>query len=472
MDRSAVVAGDTAGRDSILSFYENLAAISGNRIAVAYNNYHPNDFRTNALHSSLSIAIFDSSLNLVSAPKRLKQTYYPGTERFGGCSLQSLTAGTDRFIIGYRSGDTSGRRGAKSELPRFLIVDLNGNLIRDSIAGTTPTLPLGKVLNRELAEIVPYPGDRFLITGFDLQNDDNRSRAGYVIANRNMEPLDSGNFSYSERYTTNYQGGYFPQFHNTVALPGGDMIIAREFSPDTPPAGQLDGFWLGMFRLSAADSFKVIKKRVFTDQDFLRDHNSNPCLLSLGYNPRDYRIYYATTDNRDFGYVGGCGGLSNFIQVYCLDTNLNLLWHKFIQPAEDRCSFVTRTTTTGQRSGFTIMGFYRDELDPRDTGRAGYFLYHLDSTGKLDAPSAAHASIRDRIEVFPNPATDLVTISDLRAELIFVTVYNAAGQRIQSIISKGEKTLTISVGTFPPGSYIIETRTRDGLHHTQRLMKH
>ena len=64
------------------------------------------------------------------------------------------------------------------------------------------------------------------------------------------------------------------------------------------------------------------------------------------------------------------------------------------------------------------------------------------------------------ISVYPNPATDNLTIESPQSALIEIT--NIQGQLIKAFTTTGNKT-NIDVSAFPSGMYVVEVKTKKGI---------
>jgi hypothetical protein len=88
-------------------------------------------------------------------------------------------------------------------------------------------------------------------------------------------------------------------------------------------------------------------------------------------------------------------------------------------------------------------------------------------------PSTSTGDIQDneRFSLWPNPATNNVTIQSARhSSDLLVEVFDVTGTKIMTIdrYSSGTK---IDIGSLPPGMYILRLKTNDGLS-TARFVKH
>jgi hypothetical protein len=71
--------------------------------------------------------------------------------------------------------------------------------------------------------------------------------------------------------------------------------------------------------------------------------------------------------------------------------------------------------------------------------------------------------------IFPNPASDVVTIENLNA-IRDISVYSVTGALVLSKAISGQNSVNLNVASLPAGSYIVRVATAAGIT-TQRLIK-
>ncbi len=105
------------------------------------------------------------------------------------------------------------------------------------------------------------------------------------------------------------------------------------------------------------------------------------------------------------------------------------------------------------RPGIASSGAYCTTLSPNTSD--GY-LASFDSTGKLTTPvpelSGSSASI---IQVYPNPAKDLVQVSLPSLAQGTVTISDAMGKVVKSVVVKSQE-MTIDIKDLPAGVYLLQ----------------
>ena len=110
------------------------------------------------------------------------------------------------------------------------------------------------------------------------------------------------------------------------------------------------------------------------------------------------------------------------------------------------------------------MGGQTYGLKPFVTNRAAYIA------GELDC---SNLSIRDERApewtVFPNPASQRVTVAGSTAYPADLTLRNALGQAVRTLQTGGAADITLDLQGLSPGVYFVEIASQGALHH-QRLL--
>jgi hypothetical protein len=73
------------------------------------------------------------------------------------------------------------------------------------------------------------------------------------------------------------------------------------------------------------------------------------------------------------------------------------------------------------------------------------------------------------LKVYPNPASDFVNIKSEK-RISEVSVFDLAGKQV-NYIKEDNAEVKISVQQLPPGTYIIQTKTSDGILSSQKFIK-
>ncbi|MEO6833648.1 MAG: T9SS type A sorting domain-containing protein [Chitinophagaceae bacterium] len=463
--------GDTVQTDSVISGFEQLSCSLGDKIFYLFNEYFPDDTVENPHPvNGIVFASIDTNLNIVVAPMRIKSQYSPQMGRFDGCAIQSFTPIGNRLVVGYVSGDSAFKIVSNaSELSRYLILDQNGIILKDSVAGTVPAIATNTAVYHQLAEIIPYTDGKLLLTGRGIHNYGMSSKSGFALVDSNMHVLDTFAFKFDDYLSANYIG-YYPQFPNSVVLPSRTIILGRDFYT-VNSAGNQTGIYVALAKLSIANRYNADTIAVFSGLATVNLQNSTPSLLNLGYNKIDKSLYYAFTDGRvSPAYAAPCNDTLNHVCIISVDTNLHLKWQKYVSPANHSCSYVSRIAVSDARTGIDVIGYYTDATNSNDTNLQGSFIYHMDSTGTLDVIDQNKFTIRDRFRVFPNPTSDIVSVDDVLQSIESIDVYNMQGALILRKPA-GQGQTSISLATQPSGLYVLCLFIKDGTHYLARVLR-
>lgn len=101
-------------------------------------------------------------------------------------------------------------------------------------------------------------------------------------------------------------------------------------------------------------------------------------------------------------------------------------------------------------------------------------LYQIEFMGPCGLnPAAVQASepAKNSLEIYPNPATDEITISVEAANEIQISIYNVLGENIfpvNAFTANGKS--TIDVSEFPSGIYFVRVMENNGLAHEEKLL--
>ncbi len=456
--------GDTAVADSTLSY--NWPCLSGDKILVANSRYH---FLDSSIfphaYNSIVFTCFDTNLNLI-VPERRLITFFTPFKRFAGGDIIVANTSRNRFITGYAMNDSF--NNGHGRYSRYLFTDFSGNLLRDSVIGVAPSLDSPNV-NHYAHEIVPTGNNQLLVSGQGLTNPNAASPvADFLLTDSNMSVIDT--FRLKSRYL--YYGsaqvqGWVPGILNYAMLPTSSIIAGRELQVFYgTPSMRPNGNFTMLMKMTRATRYTIDTTFFFPVTNSYGGNNSSPSQHNLVYQPVENRVYYATNTLQAYGFTGDCGGSTNQTQVVCLDTNLHMYWQKFISPAAGSCTHLTDVIASIGRPGITIAGYFTDANAPKDTALQGGFLFHIDSTGTLDAPGAKLFSIRDRFRIYPNPANDALFIDDVLKSVSAATVIDMQGREVvKTAITANPARLSLQ--SLPPATYLLRLTLKDGGTHSQ-----
>lgn len=405
--------------------------------------------------------MIDTSLNVVLPEKRIKSSYYP-LPQIHGCDLQSLVVQGSKIVFGYASSNaTTGQR-----LSFYVMTDLDGNVIKEDTLGIAP--PANSIVTHELAQINPYPNNRYLATGRGLIHSSGSLSNSHALYDSNMTLLDTFYFKPDPFFSIGAYSGNYAQTPNVVVLPSGNIVVGRDYYVQTGP-NHVGGILPAFAKSEVSNRFAYANARIFTRPDSVVSiYNSSPSLRNLEYNVFDNRLYYAAANFQTAGYIGVCLPSQNFVQIICTDTNLNLKWRKYLSPNPNSCARITQVAVSDRRSGFNVLGQFVDATNQTDTALQGAFLFHVDSAGSLDIDDQRHFTIRDRFKIYPNPASTVIAIDDVLNDVREAALYNMQGTLVKRF-TIAVTPVKLNLPHVTPGIYFFRLLLRDGSSHIETV---
>jgi subtilisin family serine protease len=100
------------------------------------------------------------------------------------------------------------------------------------------------------------------------------------------------------------------------------------------------------------------------------------------------------------------------------------------------------------------------DLKQQATALRGKFMTHIDTE-----------KMQNTVNVFPNPANDLLTISNPKNERIELNLYNLAGNKLKQVILTNNEN-TISTRNFASGIYILQVKTNQKTQLIKFIINH
>lgn len=131
-----------------------------------------------------------------------------------------------------------------------------------------------------------------------------------------------------------------------------------------------------------------------------------------------------------------------------------------------------------QNTGTWYEYFSGEELEVGSTEdffplKAGEYRIYTDV--KLDQPDIAASveelMVAEDFALFPNPASDQVTLKAVNEEAFSLTIYNAQGSIVYQRNDLNSKEHTITTTTFESGVYIVEMQTGVGVSHQTLIIQ-
>jgi hypothetical protein len=122
-------------------------------------------------------------------------------------------------------------------------------------------------------------------------------------------------------------------------------------------------------------------------------------------------------------------------------------------------------------NGITATGTVADTLRQ--------FMYYITANTITDSTIIGNPTtainqpvieIRDRIKVYPNPATNMVWVDDIEGKLNEVELYDVQGRLVIKQQAGGSKT-SVNITTLPPGLYLVRVTMKDGETIQKKIIK-
>lgn len=138
--------------------------------------------------------------------------------------------------------------------------------------------------------------------------------------------------------------------------------------------------------------------------------------------------------------------------VVKLDTLGNLLWHKSYGGNGNEAAYSIISTTD---EGLALAGYSNTNPNNGDVtgnhGQLDFWIVKLNGSKEL---GTTESNSPQKLEIYPNPAKDIVYINHLPKESA-VTIFDAAGRKIFSK-KYSEPNISINTSAFTNGMYIVQ----------------
>jgi hypothetical protein len=159
--------------------------------------------------------------------------------------------------------------------------------------------------------------------------------------------------------------------------------------------------------------------------------------------------------------------------IFKIDENGNKIWDKrFGGPGSDFCNGMLLM----QDTSIILYGIAYTGISPVKTdsgiGRYDNWFIHFKYTdttstvGFID-PIAFDASI----SLYPNPASDVVTIASNKTQIQNVTMYNLLGELIETKNYTSSHNIQFDLQTYPKGVYIAKITGQKNISTTRKIIK-
>lgn len=213
--------------------------------------------------------------------------------------------------------------------------------------------------------------------------------------------------------------------------------------------------------------------------------NQGSATLGIDFQ-EDATVYQAGETYRINVSIDGAQNASkNGFEIVALDANDNNVGEWILALPDDTQTksssggreYVTHTRAGNERSNWDIdwkapaedagaVTFYVAFLDANGNGgSSGDALYTGNLEVGFDVTSSTALIAEDRIQVYPNPATNVLNIESSSKKINNYQLFNVAGQ----LVREGIYNRSIEVGDLDNGLYVLRLETNKGVVH-QKVM--
>ena len=470
---SKVVMGDTLQADSFVIGGTNKFLIKDNRVHIFYGKCFSYS-RFGLYYQQL-----DTNLNVVVPEEQLLLT--AGNERFNRATYSDIALVGEKVFAAYRLLDTISNKG----LTKYFLLDAQGNVLLHDTLPLKPFIDASDWKSHMVNQVSAYPGNKLLLSGAGIAG--KQDKCGFVLTDSNLNVIDTFSLVPEHyRKAPLSDGWYYSVFPNSyyeyrmpsvAPLPSGSMIAGGLFAYKKTGPG-LYYAHTAISKLERSKRFSIDTVLLFTGEDSWDfGHGTHSELKMIGYNAMDNLVYFSNmthmlSDPSD-ECLPGISEYNNYIQVIAVDTNLQTRWRKFIRPGDNICANVVYVTPCINRSGIMVGGTFKTFTNPTIPVQQPYFLFRVDSsisTNGIHNPDHNGFTIRDRFVIYPNPATDVITIDDFLGQLAAVSITNMQGQEVYHQAASGHK-VEVKLSPFPAGLYMVRVRSTDDEWSAQKVLK-
>ena len=122
------------------------------------------------------------------------------------------------------------------------------------------------------------------------------------------------------------------------------------------------------------------------------------------------------------------------------------------------------TVSAWQIAGTATVDIYVYDINDYNVGDTVTFTFtHVSSVGVGE-------NVLADLTIYPNPATDAVTIGNISPEITQLQVMNVVGEVVKNISLTGKNTETLDVSDYPAGIYFVSYANSEGTTRTEKLV--
>jgi hypothetical protein len=448
---TCIAMGDTMQADSIVDAQYCFFAVNDGRIHIAFRKIFVKDTNTfEGVQHSLCYLQLDTNLNIVVPDTRL--LYSDQTGRIYSVQPAGIATGQSKTTIVYTQADTA--QNYNGWMTSYKQLNFSGNIIQEGIVGRIDTSG-GKTREHFVFNFQSISGNKYIIGGKGIQW---KNIYTYFIADENMHMVDSGaldlflNNVPPGEDASSYRPAEIVVLENSPNIIVGS-VLHRYITLDSSVYHTGLAKYNNKVPFPVIDKAIVIKERDAIDLFHFNGYNTWDRDLHMAYNTKEHLAYYANSAYTNYA-SGECYYGYNYLQIVCADTNLNLKWRKFIFSGVDSCMWVRTVTACDERTGIVVVGRSNGISNMVDTSLQVDFAYRIDSDGYVSVNDVERQIARNRIEIYPNPATDKVTIDDVFDGNGIYYLYNTEGRLIKTA-AYNRYNKTIHLDDYTPGLYLL-----------------
>jgi hypothetical protein len=448
---STIITGDTIQNDDVYSAGMKICIHRG-RIHMVYEKMQrkkgpgiPPWYRPSTFYMQL-----DTNLNI-----RVNEYKLFPDELAGGTVLSPMHNENMVYVM----TDFAYVNGTDYDMNKYFVIDTLGSIIQSDTLGYPKELNPGHY--RWFSSISPYANNRYLVYG--------RSLLGVTQpgTDNSIFITDAG-FNIIDTLSLHNSLG-----RKTTVIPTGSLFTLRF------------GWQTKIDKASAQNHFSSPAMFSSYGIDSLDEIHAP---IALSYNPYDHKVYSVCATHKNDPFTDYCYFPATpqdlqfpygYSEIICLDTNLNLQWKKYLRIDQHAggCGGPWYAIVPDGREGINIAGgWYNNDYDGNGTDTISEFLYYItagtvtDSTVLPTAIDKQGIEIRDRVKIYPNPASDKVWIDDIEARLGNITLYDAQGRAVRTQSATAAK-VSVDIAALPPGLYLVRVTTKDGGTMHRKIIK-
>jgi hypothetical protein len=263
--------------------------------------------------------------------------------------------------------------------------------------------------------------------------------------------------------------------------PNGDLLWYEIYEGDYYPSGSYDAF---MDLLELEDGSILLAGRFsdYAQQDanLVKVSVDGEVIWDITFGGGDNDWFEAMYERNDTLFLGG-NWRSDFPSgeidawVMALDTAGNTLWSHTYNPdgvPDNEANDYLYDFTLTSDGGMAFCGW-----SSRETQDA--WIMKLDGNGLCDTASCFPdlVGITPQVltgmptpRIFPNPASDYLTIQNSVGDALTWTVYNQYGQTVLQVNTNGQQVI-MDCRQLPAGVYVIQANSDRGIRFSDKLIK-